>query len=189
MSIGLVTSKFSAKTANLGKRYRCVFLHNVAELERRRLGPAQRHSSATGAGWSSAWADHCLAENYQDTTAAQLLPATLVEPKTPSRTDDLRQGHRLLRTRSSADYPKELDRRARPGPGLSATGTSRPTKARASSLTYADKSPALIERVFKGSQDGPRPALDDPALAPRRPRRSPDAWNEFPVTLLVVLSA
>jgi len=47
-------------------------------------------------------------------------------------------------------------------------------------LSYADKSPALIERVFKGSKNG-HVLLWTTPLSRRGISTVPDAWNEFPV--------
>jgi hypothetical protein len=173
----LLTSKFSEKTENLGKRYRCVFLNNVAKLSEADWGKLSAFVSE-GGGLVIGLGSHSLAESYQETTPSQILPATLVEQKTPKEpttfglvTD---YSHPLF-----SRHPKEITAALSQVPVVRYWNVKTYEGSRVL-LSYADKSPALIERVFKGSKNG-HVLLWTTPLSRRGISTVPDAWNEFPV--------
>jgi len=175
----VLTSRFSEKAENLGKRYRCIFLNNVSELSETDWGKLSGFVRE-GGGLVVGLGRRSRLENYTSPTAAQILPATLekvVAPKGGTKFGDVADFSHPLFSR----YPKEL------AAMLSQVDIARywrvaPHEGARVLVSYADKDPALVERVFKGSQTG-RVLLWTTPLSRRAEPNSPDAWNEFPVSV------
>ena len=171
------TSKFSERSENLGKNYRCVFLNNVEKLsdsEWARLSGFVLE----GGGLVIGLGRRCDPDSYQTTTANQFLPAKIEEVKSPKEPTTfgglVDPTHPLF-----ARYPKEISANLSQVPVNKYWAVKVPEVSRVL-LSYVDKSPALIERVFKGSRTG-RVLLWTTPLSRRSDFKSPDAWNEFPV--------
>ncbi len=180
----VTSAKFAENSENLAKRYRCIFLNNVAELSEAEWGRLSGFVR-DGGGLVIGLGRRCAAGNYDMAIAAQILPGTLdrvVSPKEPVTFADVADFNHPLFSR----YPKELAAMLAQTPVFRYWAVKPADGARVL-MSYSDKSPALIERVFKGSRVGPGHALDDAAVAtPRKgfPRRL-ERVAEF--ALLVVL--
>ena len=173
----VATAKFFEKADNLGKRYRCVFLNNVAELTDADWGRLSGFVH-DGGGLVVGLGGRCVPENYQQPTAESVLPATVdrvVAAKEPTTFGQVADYSHPLFNR----YPKLLNDMLAEVP-VSRYWLVKPHEGSRPLLAYADKAPALIERVFNGSRTG-RVLLWTTPLS-RRPDATPaDAWNEFPV--------
>ena len=119
---------------------------------------------------------------YRGPIAGEILPATLdktvtlKQPTTFGKVADYT--HPLF-----SKYSKPLDEVLSQVPIFKYWSVTLPagTSSRVL-LSYADKAPALIERVFKGARPG-RVLLWTTPLSRRADSNSPDAWNEFPTAL------
>ncbi len=172
------TTQFGDQIREALKEYTCVFVNNVeglGEIDWGRLNAYVRE----GGGLVVGLGDRCQAEGYNGPNASQLLPATLEKPANPKSTTTFGKvadfSHPLFNR-----YARELE------PALSQVPVSHywavaPTKAARVLLTYADNTPALLERSFKGAKTG-RVLLWTTPLARRADPKSPAAWNEFPIT-------
>jgi len=176
----ITTDQFLEKSENLAKRYRCVFLNNVRELsdaEWSRLSGfvLEGGGLVVGLGRLS------QRENYAGTTASQLLPATPDAVKSPAEPTTFGQvvdySHPLF-----SRYPRVLGDMLAQVPVYRYWGV-KPHEGSRVLIRYADKSPALVERIFKGSRNG-RVLLWTTPLSRRADPKSADAWNEFPNPLL-----
>ena len=174
------SARFVEKSANLGKTYRCIFLNNVAELSEAEWGKLNGFVR-DGGGLVVGLGRKSLAANYNATIAAQILPASLekpVFPKSPTTFGDVADLSHPLFDR----YPKELTAMLAQIPVFKYWGV-KPQEGSRTLVSYADKAPALVERVFKGSRTG-RVLLWTTPLSRRPDALSPDAWNEFPSDVL-----
>lgn len=171
------TSAFAERSASLGREYRCVFLNNVPELTDADWGKLSGFV-ADGGGLVVGLGPAIRPESYQGATAAQVLPATVDRPSAADQPTRFAPAadytHPVF-----AKYPKELDAM------LTQTEIYRhwevtPREGARVLLTYADRSPALVERVFKGSKTG-RVLLWTTPLSRRADSASKDAWNDWPV--------
>jgi hypothetical protein len=176
----ITTSQFTEQSVNLSKRYRCVFLNNVSglsEAEWGRLAGFVREGGGLVLGLGS----RTRAESYLVPTSGQILPATLKQvraPKDPTTFGEVKDNSHPLFTR----YPKPLGEMLAQIP-VSKYWEVTPQEGSRVLVSYFDKAPALIERVFKGSRTG-RVMLWTTPLSRRPEPNSPDAWNEFPSTFL-----
>lgn len=175
------TSDFLEKATNLSKKYRCIFLNNVRDLGEaswlKLSGFVQE-----GGGLVIGLGARCTPESYQSTAALQILPAT-IEKKGPRLEQPTTFGPAADYTHPLFNrYTKQLDDALALVPIYRHWNVTVHEGSRAL-LSFADKSPALIERVFKGPRTG-RVLLWTTPLS-----RVPDldekgetlSWNEFPV--------
>lgn len=174
----VLTSRLLEKATNLTKNYRVIFLNNVRELsdtEWARISGFVLEGGGLVVGLGRA----CQPENYTKAPASELLPATLVKIVSPKETTTFGQvadySHPLFNR-----YPKPLNEVLGQVP-VSKYWSVTPREGSRILLSYPDKSPALVERIFKGSRTG-RVLLWTTPLSRRAEPSSPDAWNEFPVT-------
>jgi hypothetical protein len=173
----ILSSELADRTADQLRRYRCVFLNNVARLtetEWGRLGAYVLDGGGLVVGLGRA-TDR---DSFSGSAASQILPATLENDDPPKRPTTFGQipdeTHPLF-----SRYARELE------PVLSRIPVQRywGVKAHEGSssrvlLYYADNAPALVERVFKGSRTG-RALLWTTPLSRRAALDSPDAWSEL----------
>jgi hypothetical protein len=171
------TSDFPGRAPELLKECASIWLLNVRELDAdawTRLSGYVRE----GGGLVLGMGDHCIADTYGSPTAAQLLPATPGKPARPPA--ELSFGkigdatHPLF-----VRYPKELDS-VLAQVRVYNYWTVTPHQTARTLLTIRDNAPALLERVIRGPKTG-HVLLWTTPLARRADRRSPGAWNEFPL--------
>ena len=171
---------FVDRAAALGKKYRCVFLNNVAALSDAEWAKLSGFIQE-GGGLVIGLGQRSFRESYQGATAGQVLPAGLekkADPKAPTTFGTVADyTHPLF-----AKYPKELTAMLGQIP-VSQYWQVTPREGSRVLLSYADKAPALVERVYKGSKTG-RILLWTTPLSRRPQSTSRDAWNEFPNDLL-----
>ena len=161
----------------MSKTYRCVFLNNVAELNETEWGKLSGFV-ADGGGLVIGLGAAARPESYQSTTASQVVPATLdkISPAKPTtRFGEVTDFSHPLFQR----YARELNAM------LTQTDVYRywvvtPREGSRVLLSYADKAPAVVERVFKGSKTG-RVLLFTTPLSRRAESSAKDAWNDWPV--------
>jgi hypothetical protein len=173
-----LTSQFLEKATNLSKSYQCIFLNNVGGEELTEADWAKLSGFVfDGGGLVIGLGGHCQPESYQTAAAIQILPATverrgdpLKEPTTFGQVTDY--SHPLF-----SKYPKLLDEMLAQVP-IKRYWPVQPHEGSRVLVAYADKSPALVERVFKGSRTG-RVLLWTTPLSRRPDPNSPEAWNEF----------
>jgi hypothetical protein len=177
------SSGFAERSVGLGKRYRCVFLNNVAQLTESEWARLSGFV-VEGGGLVVGLGRRSSAENYTGPTATQILPASLEkvvdrtkEPTTFGPPAD--QTHPVFGryARGLADILTQV-----PVSRYWEVKVPDGSNARVL-LAFADKSPALVERVFKGSRVG-RVLLWTTPLSTRPEPNSPDAWNELPDTIV-----
>lgn len=172
------TPQFLEKADQLNKRYRCVFLNNVATLRDAEWAKLSGFV-LDGGGLVIGLGNRCQPESYRSGAAPQLLPAELDQPKKePTTFGQIRDLTHPLFNR----FPKELDAALSLVPVRRYWSVKGNESARVL-LEYADKAPALLERVFKGSRTG-RVLLWTTPLARRPDDTSSDAWNEFPEPII-----
>jgi Aerotolerance regulator N-terminal len=171
------TGAFLDHADNLSKRYRCIFVNNVAELSDVEWGKLSGFV-ADGGGLVVGLGPAVRLDRYQGATAAQVLPASL---------EKLSPGKETIRFAPAADYthplfqkyPRRLDEMLTQTP-ISRYWVVAPREGARVLLSYTDKSPALVERVFPGSKTG-RVLLWTTPLSRRPESNSKDAWNDWPV--------
>ena len=169
-------SAFLDQADNLSKKYRCIFLNNVAELSDAEWGKLSGFV-ADGGGLVIGLGAAVRLDRYSSPTAAQVLPANL---------EKISPGKEPTRFAPAADYthplfqkyPRRLDEMFGQTP-IFRYWVVTPREGARVLQSYADKSPALIERVFKGSKTG-RVLLWTTPLSRRPDSASKDAWNEWP---------
>ncbi len=175
----VLTSKFLEKSENLAQRYRVIFLNNVSGRELSDVEWAPLSGFVRdGGGLIVGLGRLSSREHYSGTVAEQILPATLDAPvafPTPTTFGQITDPTHPLFVR----WAKPLNEMLSQTPVYKAWSVKQQDKGARVLLTYADKSPALIERVFKGSRTG-RVLLWTTPLSRRTDALSPDAWNEFP---------
>lgn len=171
------TSEFLERSTQLANQYQCVFLNNVSGLsdaEWGRLGGFVR----AGGGLVVALGGQTAPASYQGATASQVLPAVPERPTTPTPPTTFGQvtdyTHPLF-----GRYSRQLDEMMSTVPVNRYWAVS-PREGSRILLSYADQSPALLERTFKGSRIG-RVLLWTTPLSRRADLGSKDAWNEFPM--------
>ena len=182
------TARFPDKADSLSKNYRVVFLNNVngrqlSEQEWTRLSGFVLDGGGLviGIGRRSDVRPE-RRDGYRGPIAGEILPATLDKTVTPKQSTTFGQAadytHPLFNK-----YSKPLDEVLSQVHIYTYWSMTVPegTSSRIL-LSYADKSPALIERVFKGARPG-RVLLWTTPLSRRVDSSSPDAWNEFPTAL------
>ena len=173
------TEKFSGEAANLGKRYRCVFLNNVESLgdaDWKRLTQFVRD----GGGLVVGLGNRCRPESYDSTLASQLLPASLekrseLSVKEPATFGEAPDATHPLFSRFTRELLETLSQVP-----VYRYWKVKPNQGSRTLLTYTDKSPALVERVFNEPRPG-RVLLWTTPLSRRSNIKSADAWNEFPL--------
>lgn len=170
------TEKFPDKSENLSKKYRCIFLNNVSRLGETEWGRLNGYVRE-GGGLVIGLGRRTSVENYATPTAAQVLPATLEKPQTanpPTSFSEVADFSHPLFNR----YSKEISAMLGQVP-VSKFWLVKPMEGARTLVSYADKSPALVERIFKGSRTG-RVLLWTTPLSRRAETTNPDGWNEFP---------
>ncbi len=130
---------------------------------------------ADGGGLVVAPGDKANPDNYDGTAAASLLPARLDGKPTEK---DTTFGKAEFNHPLFSRYPKLLD------PELTSIPVYRhwpvkPFESARTLLRYADGTPALLERIFKGARTG-RVLIWTTPLTRQVSRNIAGAWNEFP---------
>ena len=164
------------KSADLHSLYRCIFLNNVAALSQDDWAKLAEFTRQ-GGGLVLAFGQRAKVADITGTAFDFLSPAALevpVRPK-PSTTFGLIEdrGHPLV-----AKYAKELESILANIPVVKYWKV-KPKEGSRVLLKYADQSPALLERVIAGPNNG-RVLLWTTPLSRRPEVGSLDAWNEFP---------
>jgi hypothetical protein len=180
----LVKSIRSAAFGSLDKSsletYACIFLLNVARLSETDWGALNGYVH-NGGGLVVGAGNSCDASNYNDTIPAQILPAQLGKPKTPSPESSFGKVKDITHPLFSS-YGKEFDSELAQVPVFrywTVIPPPQPIEGARPLLSFANADPALIERAFKGPRPG-RVLLWTTPLSKRAYRTDPDAWNEFP---------
>ncbi len=175
------TSKFLEKSTNLSKRYRVVFFNNVASLtdpEWQRLSGFVQEGGGLVIGLGAL----SNPESYHATNAIQLLPATVEKkmgdvkkPTTFGQISDFT--HPLFNK-----YARDLNDVLTQVPVSRYWGVS-PHEGSRVLLEYPDKTPALLERVFKGGRSGRVLLWTTPLsrLPELNANATSESWNEFPI--------
>ena len=174
------TAKFAEQSDGLSRRYRCIFLNNVQELGDAEWGKLSGFVR-DGGGLVIGLGRRTRAESYLGATASQVLPASLdrvMSPKAPTTFGDATDLTHPLFQR----YPKDLTAMLALIPVVRYWGVT-PREGSRVLLSYADKAPALLERVFKGSRTG-HVLLWTTPLSRVPDAASADGWNEFPSPIL-----
>ncbi len=175
----ILTPKFLEKAESLGRRYRVIFLNNVNGRELNDVEWAPLSGFVRdGGGLVVGLGRLSSPENYRGTIAEQILPATLDTPSTLPAPTTFGQVTDLTHPLFSR-YARPLSEVLSQVPIYKYWLVKKHDEGSRVLLTYADKSPALIERVFKGSRTG-RVMVWTTPLSRRADPKSPDAWNEFP---------
>jgi hypothetical protein len=170
-------SDFASRYRDTLRDQAAVFLLNVEGLTDDAWGMLNGYVHE-GGGLVVGLGDRCQAGNYNGAIAAQVLPAQPEEihsPGTETTFGKIGDATHPLFER----YAKEIQ------PQLAQVPVYRYWKVRAPEssrtlLSFADGSPALVERTFKGSRTG-RVLLWSTPLARRVRRADRSAWNEFPL--------
>lgn len=171
------TTRFSESTDNLGKRYRCIFVNNVEKLieaDWARLSGYVQEGGGLVIGLGPA----ASPDNYLGSTPASILPAELDKPVHLTEPTSFGQvadyTHPLF-----SRFTRELDAAISQVP-IQGYWSVKPRDGSRVLLSYADKSPALVERMFKGSRTG-RVLLWTTPLSREPDARGSGSWNEFPI--------
>ena len=174
------SSALSSIDSNGLDSYACVFLLNIKQLSPVDWGKLNGYVH-NGGGLVVGAGNACDPENYNEITPAQVLPGQLNDRKSPNPESSFGKvtdiTHPLF-----ASYGKELDSQLAQVPVYrywTLKPPPRPIEGARTLLSFADGSPALIERAFKGPKPG-RVLLWTTPLSRRAYRTDPDAWNEFP---------
>lgn len=171
------TGAFAARSEDLARKYRGVFLNNVARLGEAEWGRLYSFVR-DGGGLVVGLGRLCAPEDYNGPAAGQLLPAALGAvqgPKEPTAFGQVADFTHPLFNR----YPRDLNDLLTQVP-VFRYWRVKPSEGSRVLISYPDKDPALVERVYKGARTG-RVLLWTTPLARRPDPKSPDAWNEFPV--------
>jgi hypothetical protein len=171
------SSQFPDHASSLSKQYRVIFLNNVEQLgedDWARL----RGFVLEGGGLVVGVGNRCQGENYRSMTARQLLPGSIEEIVEVKEGTTFAEIADLTHPVFSA-YEKEL-RALLPEVPIGKYWKTSIAEGSRVLLSYADKAPALAERVFKGPSTG-RVMLWTTPLSRRPEPNSPEAWNEFPI--------
>lgn len=156
------------------KPYAAVFLLNIRGLSPSDWGRLREYVNG-GGGLVVAPGDRADPAGYDNPTAAALLPARLDGRPTDKDTSfgKAAYNHPLF-----SRFPRLID------PVLTSTAIYhhwpvRADKAATTLLSYADGTPALLERIIPGQRPG-HVLLWTTPLARQPARTAPGAWNEFP---------
>ncbi len=176
------SGNFLEKAGTLNKKCRCVFINNVRDLGDAAWGKLAGFVQE-GGGLVVGLGERSAQESYESTAALQLLPVT-IEKKGPRLKEPTTFGAAADYTHPLfSRYSKQLDDDLtlviiRRYWNVSVHEGSRTL------LSFADKSPALVERVFKGPRTGrvllwTTPLSRVPELKENAEAQS---WNEFPLS-------
>ena len=173
----VLTPALLEKPENLSQNYRCIFLNDVAELSDAEWGKLSGFVSE-GGGLVVGLGSKVRPEKYGVDTASQVMPAAL------DRVSEARETSFFGRVTDYTHplfqkYPKELDAMLTETP-VSRHWVVKPREGSRVLLAYADKSPALVERVFKGTKTG-RVLLWTTPLSRPADSNARDAWGDWPV--------
>ena len=171
------SADFALKARDRLKERTCVFLNNVERLSEVDWGRLNAYVHE-GGGLVIGLGPNCDLDNYNNPTAAQLLPGTLGAVKSPdggTTFGKLNDANHPLFSR----YPKELSGVLAQVPVYRYQSVAAAPGSRAL-LAYPDGAPALLERTFKGPKAG-HVLLWTTLLSRRADRKSKAAWNEFPL--------
>jgi hypothetical protein len=157
-----------------------VFLLNVESLDEDAWGLLNGYVHE-GGGLVVGLGDRCRPANYNGATAAQLLPAQLDDVRSPKGETTFGKvadvTHPLFQR-----YAKQIEPQLAQVPVYRYWGVKTSEGSR-TLLGFADGSPALLERAFKGQKTG-RVLLWCTPLARRTRQNMRGAWNEFPLPAL-----
>jgi hypothetical protein len=178
-------TQISSRFKNRLDTYACIFLLNVKELKEAEWGALNGYVHQ-GGGLVVGLGPRCVAENYNNSVASQFLPAQLEDhPRNPKAATTFGKvvdiTHPLFER-----YGKTFDSVLSQVPVYNYwPAKTNGVDAIRTLVTFADGSPALLERSFKGTKTG-RVLLWTTALHRRAgvfndAHRDPDVWNEFPV--------
>jgi hypothetical protein len=162
---------------DLNKQYRVIFLNNVERLEDEDWAKL-RTFVLEGGGLVIGVGHRSQGENYRSLTARQILPGSIEEIVVPKDGTTFGEIADLTHPIFSV-YEKDLRAMLPEVPITKYWKATIPEGSRAL-LSYADKNPALLERLFKGPRTG-RVLLWTTPLSRRPDPGSPAAWNEFPL--------
>ena len=169
--------EFIARAPELLKDCASVWLLDVKELDSDTWGRLTGFVR-DGGGLVVGLGDRCLADHYGSPGVAQLLPVTLGKKASPPAEFSFGKINDATHPLFSR-YPKELDQVLAQVP-VYKYWTVTPHQGTRTLLTFRDTSPALLERTIRGPKTG-HVLLWTTPLAYRADRRSPAAWNEFPL--------
>jgi Aerotolerance regulator N-terminal len=172
------TDQFQAREKDDLSEYSCIFLLNVARLDSGSWGALNAYVHQ-GGGLVVGAGHLCDPESYNGDIAAQFLPAQIERTGQQAETKFGKIAdvtHPLFQK-----YGPDLDTQLSQVPVYRHWGVkdqAQPIEGTRTLVTYADGSPALLERTFKGPKTGRVLLWTTPLY--RNPRGGPDAWNDFP---------
>jgi hypothetical protein len=170
-------AEFAARYRDSLRSHAAVFLLNVEKLDDESWGMLNGYVHE-GGGLVVGLGDRCNAENYNGTTASQLLPAQLQEPHTAKAESSFGKvadvTHPLFQR-----FAKEFEAQLALIP-VYRYWVVKPPEASRALLSFSDGASALLERTFKGAKTG-RVLLWTTPLARRAKRTERGAWNELPL--------
>lgn len=172
----IVKGRLTEQTKDSLKDYTCVFLNNVSGIDDSdwaRLNEYVRN----GGGLVVGLGNQCDGQNYNSPSASPLVPGSLVKRQKPVPKTTFGTVHDFTHP-LFVRWAKEIQ------PILSQVDVYQywsvaPSEGSRTLLSYADNSPALIERTFQGTKTG-HVLLWTTPLARRFDSKSLEAWNEFP---------
>jgi hypothetical protein len=159
------------------KDYTCVFVNNVAELKDEDWGRLSAYVRE-GGGLTLGLGDRSTPENYNGPNAAQVVPGKLERksnPDKPTTFGKINDFTHPLFTRFARDIETDLSQVP-----VRRYWHVAPSEGSRVLLSFADGSPALLERTLKGEKTG-RVLLWTTPLSRRPNPESDAAWNEFPM--------
>jgi len=168
--------QFGERSADSLKDYACVFLLNINRLTPTDWGRLRSYVNS-GGGLVVAPGEKADPANYGTDAAALVLPAKLDGVPT---TKDTSFGKAEFNHPLFSKYPKLLDPALTENP-VYHHWLVKPIESPRTLLRYADGTPALLERIFKGPRTG-RVLMWTTPLFRRVSRNEAGAWNEFPAS-------
>ena len=168
------SGEFRQRTSASLKDYACIFLLNIGQMSASDWGRLRTYVG-DGGGVVVAPGEKASPASYDGTAAGSVLPARL-EAKPVAQ--DTTFGKAEFNHPLFSKYAKPLDRELTAFP-IYEHWAVKPLEKAAVLLRYADGTPALVERIFKGARTG-RVLLWTTPLSRRVLRTETGAWNEFP---------
>ena len=170
-------SELSTRYRDSLKNFAAVFLLDVERLDDSGWGLINAYVHE-GGGLVVGPGSRSRPDSYNGPIAGQVLPAQLAEPASPPG-EGTTFGKIADVTHPLFDrYARDLDAQFAVMPVYRYWKLA-PSTASRTLLNFADGSPALLERTFKGPRTG-RVLMWTTPLARRARRSDPAAWNEFP---------
>jgi hypothetical protein len=174
----ITPSQLESKIQDNLRDYACVFLLNVKALPESSWGRLNAYVRE-GGGVVIGLGNRVDKDNYNGQIAAQVVPATLLEPSERAK-EQLTFGKADVQhaffSRHTSGLASDLG-----GVPVFRYWKIKPQEGTRTILAFDNAAPALLERAFQGTKTG-RVLLWTTPLARRPDQTDPYAWNEFPST-------